>query len=103
MGIWIVLMGVVSVLLLLYPLIKPPADAMAVTTDYDERDRLFSMLADLEYDYHMDKIVKKDYDEARAQIHQELAALLGKEESRIQELRQKLEQEIQQRLEVDRP
>lgn len=99
MTVSIVLMAVVTVAILAVPFFRAPRAADDVGGEQEERHRLFAQLADLEYDFYMDKISRQDYEQLRRQLLGQLTALLAESEEVEERLRQEIRAEVQARLE----
>lgn len=99
MTVWIGLMAVVTLAILAVPFLRKPRIADDVSAEQEERHRLFAQLADLEYDFYMDKISRQDYENVRRQLLGQLAGLLAQSEAVEERLRREIRAEVQARLE----
>ncbi len=96
---WIVLMAVVTLGIMVFPLLRNFLGQEEGLDDQEERDQLFSQLADLEYDFYMDKITRQDYEEMRQELIQQLSRLAAKDKVREEQLRRQVRSEVLTRLE----
>lgn len=99
MTFWIVLMAAITLFIMVFPLIRDTRRQEELLDDQEERDRLFSQLADLEYDFYMDKITRQDYEDMRQEIIGQLSRLHAEDKLREEQLRLQLRAEVQAKLE----
>jgi len=66
-----------------------------------EREKVFTMLGELEYDFRMDKISEEDYRELRSSLAQRAAELVTAEGGTGDRTAAKLEQELERELEQE--
>ena len=71
-----------------------PASADDGSGEQEERHRLFAQLADLEYDFYMDKISRQDYELVRRQLLGQLTSLLAEGKAMEKELRRNIRAEV---------
>lgn len=99
MTVGIILMALVTLAILAVPFLRQPRITDDGSAEQEERHRLFAQLADLEYDFYMDKITRHDYELLRRQLMEQLGGLMHREEAAEEALRRDIRAEVEARLE----
>ncbi len=99
MTVGIILMALVTLAILAVPFLRQPRITDDGSAEQEERHRLFAQLADLEYDFYMDKISRRDYELVRRQLLEQLTSLLAEGKAMEEELRRNIRAEVAARLE----
>lgn len=99
MAVTVLVMAAVTLAILAAPFFLKPRAADDGGPEQEERHRLFAQLADLEYDFYMDKITRRDYEQVRRQLMEQLGALLVREDAAEEALRRAIRAEVEARLE----
>jgi hypothetical protein len=94
----VLLLGTVIVLIA-YPLLQTRRSAVAANTGETEelllrRDRLYSELRELEFDYRVGKVPPEDYQELRRQLENDAARVLQAIDVEVKEIDDEIEREV---------
>ncbi|MDC3414549.1 hypothetical protein NC797_14800 [Aquibacillus sp. 3ASR75-11] len=94
--------GVVIILALLSPFFSKKSETKSyIEQDHDiqEKERVFTQLADLEYDYQMGKLAESDFIETKNELTVKAAQFVRPTERNIEKLKSQVDDEINDYLE----
>ena len=98
----IVMIGIVSLIVLLSPFFAKKGEKKepdAPEYDRQEKEYVFSQLADLEYDFRMGKLSKSDFDKTKAELTTRAAKFVRPAEKLRERSGLKVDKEIKTHLE----
>jgi hypothetical protein len=95
------LLAVAAAGFILYPIVRPPRDAIASLPGPSEeliarRDRVYAELRDLEFDYRVGKMTTEDYQDTRNRLELEAARVLQAIDTQVTAIDEEIERQVQQ-------
>jgi len=94
-----IVLVVAVIAFVVYPLLRPtrsPFDSTGSQTEelFRRRDRVYTELRELEFDYRVGKVAADDYAEAREQLENEAARILQAIDVEIKAIDEEIEREV---------
>lgn len=99
-NLWIILIGVIGLFFIISPFLSNKKKGGKGLIEFDDwhqrKEQVFSQLADLEYDYQMDKLSETDYQKTKSELTIKAATFVTPQSIDPKQVERDVDKEIEQ-------